>query len=226
MNADVGTLYNSTWVAGYFRNVAQTQALYPEPIHDGWPSHNAGWPNLTSTWIEKASVRVAPGRAGSSLSGWGHAWSRPSTPTRRCRATPPPSSRAMLPGAPTFVSSSRTSRPLAYSSSLTGIWTYDESGTAIGADNTQLKGVFPTDNGVLVTGRARSRMAVSPAANPIPVNNVPAWGASTPDGLTGIFGRLSFATNQNIPPSVRITAPLRKCHHRAGHYPGCGCDGQ
>lgn len=40
MNADVGTLYNSTWVSGYFRNVAQTQSLYPEPIHDGWPSHN------------------------------------------------------------------------------------------------------------------------------------------------------------------------------------------
>ncbi|MCD8483756.1 MAG: hypothetical protein LR015_14555 [Verrucomicrobia bacterium] len=32
---------------------------------------------------------------------------------------------------------------LAYSSSLTGIWSYDSSGTAIGADNTQLKGVFP-----------------------------------------------------------------------------------
>lgn len=95
---------------------------------------------------------------------------------------------------------------LAYSSSLTGIWSYDSAGTAIGADNTQLKGVFPTDNGVFVVGRTITDNSVA-RGNAIPVNNVPAWGASTPDGLTGIFGRLSFATNQNIPPSVSITSP-------------------
>ncbi|MCD8483757.1 MAG: Ig-like domain-containing protein [Verrucomicrobia bacterium] len=32
-------------------------------------------------------------------------------------------------------------------------------------------------------------------------------GRGTPNGLTGIFGRLSFATNQNIGPAVNLTAP-------------------
>ena len=206
MRADAGTLLNASYLSGYFRNVAYTQAPYAEPIHDGWPSHNAGWPNLTSTFAEPASLRVdAGGRV--YITGVGP---RMVTTFNAYQKMPKHTATVFEGNAPwsEFV---RVFTPdlsqLVYSSCLTGIWTYaSPDAMPEGADNTEMQGIFPDNNGLLVVGYQRATAGVADG-NPIPVNNVPAWGRSTPEGETAIFGRLSFITNQNIAPSVRLTQP-------------------
>ncbi|MCD8482072.1 MAG: hypothetical protein LR015_04980 [Verrucomicrobia bacterium] len=65
LRADDGNLEAATFLAGFFRRIINNRGnwptqTYPEPIHDGWPNHNAGWPDLTTTRATENATRVGP----------------------------------------------------------------------------------------------------------------------------------------------------------------------
>ena len=205
-STETGDLFNSTYLTGYFRNIPQTQSLYSEPIHDGWPSHNAGWPNTTTTVLRQGSIRVdTDGRV--YVVGTGPRM----VTTFNAYQKIPKHTNSVFEGHAPWHDFVRVFEPnlktLAYSSALTGVWTYaDADAPAEGAANTQLQAVYPDANGLFTVGFHRSTGGVA-EGNPIPVNNVPSWGIHTPTDQTAIFARLSFETNQNIGPSVYLTGP-------------------
>ncbi|MGC9450573.1 MAG: Ig-like domain-containing protein [Oceanipulchritudo sp.] len=207
LKADDGTARYASWLSGYFRDTTLTQAPYPEPIHDNWPSHNAGWPNLTTTKAEPGSVRVDDhGRV--HVVGVGPRMVTTFNAHQKLPKITPTLDEGIAPWNAFARVYEADLATLVYSSALTGAWTYPAPGEQPeGANNTELKGVFPVSDGALVVGRHLASSGVA-EGNPVPVNKVPAWGAAVPSDETALFGRLSFITSANIPPSCALTAPV------------------
>ncbi len=191
LRGDDATLLHATYLAGYFRDTVLSQATYPEPIHDGWPSHNHGWPNLTTTRAEPGSLRCdAAGR--SYLVGRGPRMVTTSNAWQKLPKITPSLNEGISPWAAFVRVLDAELRNLVYSSALTGCWTYPSPGAQpVGADNTILAGVFPTDGGVLVAGSHRATNGTA-EGNPVPVSKVPPWGAAAPANTSAIFARLPF----------------------------------
>ncbi|MEO8615488.1 MAG: autotransporter-associated beta strand repeat-containing protein [Luteolibacter sp.] len=196
-----GNLSCATYLAGYFRNSTLTQSLYPEPIHDGWPSHKSGWPNLTTTRAQPGSIRTdASGRV--YIVGIGPRMVTTSNAYQKL----PKITNSVNEGISPWANFARVFDPdlltLVYSTALTGAWTYPAVGSnPEGADNTDLYGIFPTAAGLITVGRQRATATVSDG-NAVPVSNVPAWGKASPSNVAALFARLPF---NPAPPSV--TAP-------------------
>lgn len=193
-----GTLTNASYLAGYFRDVSLTQAIYGDPNLDGWPSHNAGWPNLTTTRAEPGSPRTdAAGRVyvvglGPRMVTTAGAWQKlpKITPSINQGISPwAQFARVMAPELDT----------LTYSTAVTGEWTYPESGAQpLGADNTDLYGIFPVSGGLIAVGRQRN------SGNPVPTANVPVWGTALPSGVSGLLARLPFSGGGGAPSTLPV----------------------
>ena len=203
----VGELQAASWIGGYFRDRAQTQAPYPEPIHDNWPSHNAGWSDLTTTRLEPGSIQVdSSGRV--YLVGVGPRMVTSFNAYQKI----PRHTDSLNEGIAPWHNFVRVLSPdlstLVYSSALTGAWTADSlTEQPVGANNTSLRGVFPTSNGVLTVGSHLADGSNNALGNPVPVNKVPAWGTSVASGESALMARLPFATSANIAPAVALTQP-------------------
>jgi hypothetical protein len=194
-----GRLECASFLAGYFRTTTLTQSLYSDPNLDAWPSHNAGWPNLTTTRIEPGSLRTdATGRV--YLTGRGPRTVTTAGAWQKLPKITPTLNQGISPWN-AFV---RVFTPdlgtLAYSSALTGAWTYPTAGAEpVGADNTDLRAVFPSTNGLITLGSHRATAGIADG-NPVPVTLVPAWGASTPQNVSALLARLTFAVTTSITP--------------------------
>jgi hypothetical protein len=200
IRATDGTLLHASYVSGYFRNTTLTQSSYADPALDGWPSHNSGWPNLTTTRIETGSVRTdAAGRVhlvgiGPRMVTTTNAWQKLPKITNTLNEGISPWAQFVRVMTPDLSS-------LAYSSALTGEWTYPTPGAQpVGADNTDLYGVFPLTNGTLAVGRQRD------SGNPVPANNPPPWASITPAGVSGLLARLPFSDGGSAPSRLPVIA--------------------
>jgi hypothetical protein len=100
-------------------------------------------------------------------------------------------------------------RSLAYSSVLTGVWTYPNgnvNGDPQGADNTVLRGVFPVSGGLIIVGQHSNNGGTSAGGNAIPTVNVPEWGAPDYTGISAIFGLLPFSEDRPEPAFIATLA--------------------
>jgi hypothetical protein len=200
LRATDGTLLHASYVSGYFRNTTLTQSPYADSALDGWPSHNSGWPNLTTTRIETGSVRTdAAGRVhlvgiGPRMVTTANAWQKLPKITNSVNQGISPWAQFVRVMTPELSS-------LAYSSALTGEWTYPSPGAQpVGADNTDLYAVFPLTGGALAVGRQRD------SGNPVPAANVPPWGSITPAGVSGLLARLPFSGGGSAPSRLPVIA--------------------
>lgn len=206
LRADDGTALHASWLSGFFRNVQLTQSLYPEPIHDGWPSHNSGWPNLTTTRADDGSMKVdALGRV--YVAGVGPRMVTTFNAYQKLPKITATVSEGISPWSAFARVYESDLATLVYSSALTGVWTYPTPDSfPEGADNTALLGIAPSSSGAIVVGHQVANSGV-PKGNPVPVNKVPVWGASNPVDQTALFANLSFTTSANIPPSCALVQP-------------------
>jgi hypothetical protein len=176
-----GTLRAATWVAEY-ADSTNLGAAYPEPIHDGWANHNAGWPNLNTTRVARLKVDaqgavylVAQGRR------------TVTTSNAYMKMYKPSEGRS---GWNSFVRVFEPDlRTLRYSSLLRGPWDAAVDG---GDENVRLDSVHPVSGGVLTVGYHKVDTAGVPLGAPVPVAEVPAWGASAPAGESAVLAHLRF----------------------------------
>jgi hypothetical protein len=199
-----GTLRHASYLAGYLRNTTLTQSAYPDPNLDGWPSHNSGWASLTTTRAQPGTPRVdEAGRVyvvgiGPRMVTTANAWQKLPKITSSINEGISPWSQFVR-----VMSSDLSS--LAYSTSVTGEWTYPSPGAQpVGADNTDLYGIFPVANGLIAVGRQRI------TGNPVPAANVPPWGSISREGVSGLFAKLPFVGGDSAPARlpVIISAPV------------------
>ena len=216
LRAADGTLLRSSWLSGFFRNTVLTQGLYPEPIHDGWPSHNQGWSNLTTTRAEPGSLRVdAQGRV--YIVGAGPRMVTTFNAHQKLPKITSTINEGIAPWNAFLRVYDADLSTLVYSSALTGVWTYPSPGAEpTGTNNTELRAVFPTSGGALTVGNHLATAGVA-NGNPLPVAKVPAWGRSTPENQTAFFGRMSFTTSANIPPTATLSQPTGSVSLRPGN---------
>ncbi|HYO70301.1 MAG TPA: hypothetical protein VEU33_29905 [Archangium sp.] len=176
-----GTLAAASWVAEY-SDGATLGAPYSEPLHDGWGSHNAGWPDLNTTRVSALEVDA---RGAVYLAALG----------RRTVTTSNAYMKMYKPaqGRSAWNHFVRVFEPdlkaLRYSSLLRGPWDPAVDG---GGENVRLEGVFPVRDGVLATGWHLRDSAGLPLGAPLPVAEVPAWGSSTPEGESAVLAHLRF----------------------------------
>ncbi len=183
LNLDTGTLGCATYVADYAAGMSGTNASapYTDPNLDGWPSHNAGWPELNTTRCETDVKVDVLGRV--YLMGKGRRVITTANALQKMSKNPTDISawsswvRVFSPRFETLV----------YSSLLSGQW--DNAG--VGGDNTALSGVYPVSGGLILGGWHKASSGIA-SGNPIPTINVPWWGSSLPDGETGILARFAF----------------------------------
>lgn len=181
---DKGDLAAASWVAEYVDGMAGTGAAYDDPNLDGWPSHNAGWPDLNTTRIQSMEV---DGEGRVYLTGVG-----------RRTITTKNAYQKMLKkdeGSSTWNSFVRVFTPgletLVYSSLIVGTW---DPADGNGGGNTVLEGVLPLDKGVIAVGRHEAdEMTGMPKGNAIPTINEPSWGGKSPAGESAVFAHLLFA---------------------------------
>jgi hypothetical protein len=196
-----GALRRATYLGGYFRKEIDGKGDWPttpyaEEIHDGWPDHNAGWPDLTTTMATPNSMRVDhAGRV--HVVGRGPRMVTTSNAYQKLPRRLGHSSPVLDEGTAPWHAFVRVYQPdlrtLAYSSALTGDWYYPTGDTAdepSGADNTVLNAVLPLENGLLVTGLQENAGQHVPVINPAP------WQETEFTGETGLLGLLAFQPPQ------------------------------
>jgi len=179
-----GDLLNSSYICGYLASDPLLQATYTEPIHDNWPSHNAGNPPLAEADAEIDVQADDFGRIyllvfSNRFVTTSNAYQKMAKPT------------LATPGSAYFLRVFESDlTKLAYCSALTGKWS-TSSGT--GGGNTSLKGVFPVYNGAVIVGYHHddNQDKISDGNN-IPLSHVPVWGDSTPKAEEAILARLMY----------------------------------
>ncbi|MEM7037901.1 MAG: hypothetical protein AAF570_13040, partial [Bacteroidota bacterium] len=177
-----GTLQHSTYVAEYAEGTGGFGAAHPDPLMDGWPDPNGGWPNVNTTRLACNNIKVT---ANGSVCVLGTG--------RRTITTANAYQKMVKPGNGGLSSWNEFVRVYApdlgrpdYSSLVVGAW---DTLTQAGGGNTELFGVFKTRDGVIAVGRHEEdgNNPGTSAGNDIPVTNVPAWGAIAPGGESAIL---------------------------------------
>ncbi|HEY3322847.1 MAG TPA: hypothetical protein VGP72_20500 [Planctomycetota bacterium] len=183
LSVDDGHLFAATYVAEYVDGMDGAGAPSREPLLEGWPSYNAGWPNVNTTRLHDLQVDdngrvyiIATGRRvvttanaymkmpkkGEGVSQW-------------CNFV-----RVYTPDMNTLV----------YSSILSGKW---DPTTGAEGGKVELRSVVPVPNGALVVGaNALDEKPKQPTGTPLLTTKVPTWGTEKPIGITGIFSRLEW----------------------------------
>lgn len=177
-----GTLRAASYLAEYVDTITGTGAPYAEPLLDGWPSHNAAWPDLNTTRAE--ALAVAPDRRVVVV-----ATGRRTITTRNAYMRMP--QRAM--GASGWNDFVRAYEPdlstLAYSSILRSPWDPARDG---GDGNVKLMAVVPLRHGALAVGYHVADASGAAAGAPMPTTRVPAWGIATPSRESAVLAWLPW----------------------------------
>lgn len=177
-----GTLRASSYLAEYADGIRGAGAAYADPLLDGWPSHNAGWPELNTTRAESLAVGangdvlvVATGRR---------------TITTRNAFMRMPQPAAGLSGWNDFV---RAFTPdfgtLRYSSILRSPWNPATDG---GDGNVKLMQAIPVGSGALVVGYHVAGTDGVARGAAMPTMSAPAWGATSPQGESAVIAWLPW----------------------------------
>ena len=192
LSLKAGALQSATYVAEYADDMKNTGTPYNDPNLDGWPDHNAGWPQLNTTKCS-GDVRV-DGSGNVYVAGVG-----------RRTVTTANAFQKMLKkteGASAWNSWARVYssdfKSVLYSSLLTGQW---DKASGAGGDNTILACAVPTSGGVLTAGTSKV------GGNAMPTLNVPAWGAAQPNSSDAILARLPFVKPTTSAPAALVAPP-------------------
>ena len=164
-----GTLRASSFLAEYVDSMRGTGAPYADPNLDGWPSHNAAWPDLNTTRAEALAVDLE-GRVLVIATG------RRTITTRNAYMRMP----QLAQGASGWNDFVRAYTPdlasVPYSSILRSPWNPAMDG---GGGNVKLMAVVPLANGALAVGYHQAN-AMGAAGAPMPTARVPSWGSAAP----------------------------------------------
>lgn len=191
-----GTLWKSCFVAEYEDGMSGTGAPYADAKLDGWPDHNSGWANLNTTRCANDIKVDKTGRV--YLLGVGRRTITTSDAYQKMIKKAEGSS-SWNNFARVYASDLST---LVYSSLLIGQW---DKTMGAGGDNTNLWGICPTTNGVLVAGWQTANKG-----NPVPTVGAPTWGSTLPDAESALIGRLLFNQVRAAPlPAFKTSSPRK-----------------
>jgi hypothetical protein len=214
LGLDDGTLHAASYLAEMADDMAGAGSPSGDPLLDGWPDPNAGWPVLNTTRAKDLTVDnrgcvyvLATGR-------------RVVTTANAFQKMPKKAE-----GVSSWSDFVRVYTPdlgrVVYSSILSGPW---HPATGQGGGNVALGAVSPWKDGVLIAGDAAAytREDIAKSKQPdrqgrlntlpdsllgmakghaMPTANVPAWGTAQPKGATGILGYLWFGAD--VPESSK-----------------------
>ena len=200
-----GTLFAATYLAEMPDGMQGAGAPSKDPLLDGWPDPNTGWPILNTTRLNGLSVDDQ-GRV--LVSGTG----------RRTLTTANAFQKMLKKdaGVSSWNDFVRVYSPdlsaVEYSSLVTGAW---DKVTGVGGGNIALTGVAFVEGGVFAAGthdaytaeevqkseakaasgkgeRLPLNLVGTSKGNPMPGANPPAWGSKEPAGKSGVFALLKF----------------------------------
>lgn len=175
LNINNANLQHSTYVAEYANSPSGLGTAHPEPIMDGWPNPNAGWPTVNTTRLQKNVLKVtADGSV--IVVGIGR---RTMTTANAYQKMPQPA----YGGTSTWNYFVRTynadlSLPK-YSSLVVGQW---DTLTQQLSVNTELMNVFKLEKGLVVVGKHTGEN------NDVPISDVSTWGNATYNGESALIG--------------------------------------
>lgn len=197
LTLDEGTLMHSTYMAEYSEGTGSLGTPHPDPNLDGWPDPNTGWPNVNSTRMAKNALETTS--SGDVVVG---------ALGRRTITTANAYQKMVLPefgGQSAWnsfirVYNSDLGYPK-YSSLVVGEW---DTLTQAGGGNTEMFGLYKTTSGVIAVGKHTADNVGLANGNPIPVNNVPAWGAAIPENESAIL--VYYKADNLINPNDSVQA--------------------
>ncbi len=189
MTLTSGTMRHATYVGEFVEGSNNIGAALTNLNMDAWPNPNAGWPNLNTTYINALQVS-ATGLV--NIIGTG----RRTMTTRNAYQKMPNPTSADKGSWNQFVRvyAADLSRPL-YSSLLTGAW---DITTGAGGDNTELKGIFKINEGVLIAGFHKVDTNNVAIGVPIPQTNALRPAPQSEDGIRGRFVADSIRTVERV----------------------------
>ncbi len=185
-----GDLHHATYVAEYAEGADGLGAPHADPLLDGWPDPNAGWPTLNTTRLAKNNLKVT---ADGSVCIIGKGRRTITTANAYQKMVLPASGELSTWNSFARVYPADLSAP-AYSSLVVGDW---DTATQAGGDNVNLYGIFKTKDGIIAVGEHQADENGNALGNPIPTANPPAWGTDLPDGQTGVIAYLTAAEISN-----------------------------
>ncbi|MBT29406.1 MAG: hypothetical protein CMO01_07055 [Thalassobius sp.] len=189
-----GNLLFSAYIAGY-NGGGTLGAAYAEEDLDGWPNHNDGNADLSTTTVNNNVYVDGAGQV--YILATSRAFVTTATAYQKHQK---PANGSSVSAANVRVYTANL-QSLVYTSALTGV--NPASGT--GGGNTSLDGAFPVTNGVIVSGRHFAGTNGQAIGSSIPTSNVPPWGKNSPAGESAILAKLTFSEIEaifNIDPAL------------------------
>ena len=190
-----GVLTNSTYMAELAEGTGSLGTPHADPNLDGWPDPNTGWPNVNTTRMAKNNLKVSSSGDVCVL-----AVGRRTITTANAYQKMVKPSNGGLSAWNSFVRvyDSQFHAPK-YSSLVVGVW---DTLTQAGGGNTELYGMYKTNQGVICVGRQTADSSGTPIGNNIPVVNVTPWGSSTPQNESAILVYYQAANLIDINDSI------------------------
>jgi len=197
-----GMLANSTYMAELAEGTGSLGTPLTIPNLAGWPDPNSGWPNVNTTRMAKNNLKVSSNGDVCVLA-----------VGRRTITTANAYQKMVKPNNGGFstwnsfvrVYDSQFNVPK-YSSLVVGVW---DTLTQAGGGNTDLYGVYKTNQGVICVGRQTANTSGIPNGNNIPVVNVTPWGDSIPQNESAIlvYYQATNLVNSNDSITTGINQP-------------------
>ena len=177
---DDGVLAHSTYMAELAEGTSGLGTPHPDPNLDGWPDPNTGWPDVNTTRMAKNNMKIASNgdvcviAAGRRTITTANAYQKMVKPYQGGSSS-----------WNSFVRVYDTELHVPrYSGLVVGVW---DTLTQAGGGNTELYGVWKTNQGVVCVGRQTADANGVPTGNDIPVTHVPLWGSATPQNESAIL---------------------------------------
>ena len=198
-----GRIERSSYIAEYNNTTGGLGSPLSDPLLDGWPNPNGGWPNVNTTRCTHGSMRPA-------VSSDGSIWV---ACTGRRTITTSDAHQQMLhfdegnSAWNEFVRGySEDLDTLVYSTLVTGDW---DPETQKGAGNTRLYDVIPVVGGVLALGIHEEADGGGAEGNPVPTAGLPAWGRAEPGAAQQRLRFVVLTRSQTAHPHQRCR--LARC---------------
>jgi hypothetical protein len=181
-----GTMLHATYVAEWSDTAKVDGKPSPEAWMDGWPSPNAGWPDVNTTRCKPALHVDRFGNIAIIATG------RRVITTANAHQKMPKFADGESKWSDFVRVYDRELRTLKYSSIITGSW--NPQMKASSSSDVKLEGVFPIDGGVIIAGYAPLSKEGTIANGPdMPITNAPAWSAKSRSAEMGVIGVLHYA---------------------------------
>jgi len=195
LQLNTGVLTNSTYMAELAEGTGSLGIPHADPNLNGWPDPNTGWPNVNTTRMVKNNLKVSSNGDVCVLA-----------VGRRTITTDNAYQKMVKPNNGGFsawnsfvrVYDSQFNVPK-YSSLVVGVW---DTLTQAGGGNTELYGVYKTNQGVICVGRQKADANGNPSGNNIPVINVTPWGSATPQNESAVLVYYQAANLVNNDDSI------------------------